>query len=235
MVEKDLVQILVSMVIPELVFFQVQREVVRVHPMAFGEHLLCKTPEAFNAVDMGAAIGKHLPMIDRKVFAEAVQVIVAHEVICVEDRPFDGMVTDLAHQSFFGTVGNRDGIDPAFSLQKAENSHFSRRSASAMPFAMATEVRLVHFDLTDQLAVFGGGQASQRLPEPTKGRMDRWIGDPGVFSGAVRAGLENKGPQERPLLALLEITDLPSTPRTLPLSKRAFMGGFVTAPAKLSD
>ena len=116
MVEKDLVQILVSMVIPELVFFQVQRKVVRVYSMAFGEHLLRKAPEPLDAVDVGAAVGEHLSMIDRKVFAEAVQVVIAHEVIRVEDGPFDGVIPDLAHQSFFGTVGNRNGIDSAFPL-----------------------------------------------------------------------------------------------------------------------
>ena len=116
MVEKDLGQILVAMVIPELVFFQVQRKVLGVYPMAFGEQLLRKAPEALDAVDVGAAVGEHLSMIDRKVFAEAVQVVVAHKVVRVEDRPFDGVIPNLAHQSFFGTVGNRDGIDPAFPL-----------------------------------------------------------------------------------------------------------------------
>jgi hypothetical protein len=55
-------------------------------------------------------------MIDRKVLAEAVQVVVAHEVVRVEDRSFDGVIPDLAHQSFFGAVGDRNGMDPAFPL-----------------------------------------------------------------------------------------------------------------------
>ena len=104
------------MIISELVFFQVQREVFGVYPMAFGEHLLGEAPEALDAVDVGATVGEHLPMVDRKVFSKAVQVVVAHKVICVEDRSLDGMLPDLAHQGLLRTVGDGEGANPPFSL-----------------------------------------------------------------------------------------------------------------------
>jgi hypothetical protein len=64
-----------------------------------------------------------------------------------------------------------------------------------MPFAVTTEVRLIHFDLADQLPVLGGGQAGQRLPKPAEGDMGGWIGNADVLRGTVGAGLEDKGLQ----------------------------------------
>ena len=76
---------LVTMIVPELVLGQVHREVLPVHAVAGPVQPLGVAPEPLDAVDVRRPVGERLAVVDRHVLAEAAQVVVAGELVGVED------------------------------------------------------------------------------------------------------------------------------------------------------
>ena len=137
------------MVEAELHFFQVEIEVVAADTVITLELGLCIAPEVFDAIDVPTlAHSKALLMIDTVVL-EAVehQPIVGAEAVGVDDAlRYDLRLDDLP-QSLARNIFDDAGVDTPFALQEPENRDLPGCNATARPFATATEVALIAFDL----------------------------------------------------------------------------------------
>lgn len=110
-----------AVIIAELILREIKGEVLPVHAMADAVQPLSIAPEALDAIDGGRTFHEYLLMIDRFMFTELLQVVVAGELIRVKDTSLDRSGRDSGHQRLFLAVGSCDGINSACSLQDAQN------------------------------------------------------------------------------------------------------------------
>ena len=143
--------ILLPVIIPELHFFEVQRELLFGDAMKFDQPFLGVTPKSFEAININLARREALPMIDTKMTITAEhKSIVPPELIRVHDRPatdrFDGHV----EQGLCGNVFHHFNLDRPVTLQDAENRHFSCCPATTFPFTPPTEVTFIQLNLASK-------------------------------------------------------------------------------------
>src|SRR3989338_3216424 len=136
-------------------FFKIHRKMIFGNPAIIVQNMFSITPKTLNAVDMIlATIGKGFVMIQTMVLAQPLQGIVTAKSICIINRSFFRMLSDMRHQFIGSNLFHHFGIDLPFTLQKAKNNAFASRSSSALAFAPSTEIRLVNLNLAFQSAGF---------------------------------------------------------------------------------
>lgn len=91
-------------------------------------------------------------VVERVVFAVALQRVVTPELIGVVDRSFPGFPADDVHEDLLGDDIHDFRVDTSISLQKAKYNAFPRSAPSSMPFPSSAEVRLVQLDLSRELS-----------------------------------------------------------------------------------
>ena len=118
------------------------------------KNMLGKTPKTLNAVNVisGAFVDQMFFVSDGVMFAQALQGIVASKLVCKIYRALSGFLANNGHQLFSRNTLHNTGINPAIALQKPKNNAFALGSASALSFAPAAKVALIHFNLTRELA-----------------------------------------------------------------------------------
>ena len=112
-------------------------------PWVWAVPVLGEAPEALDAVDVVLATLEGDLVIHGKVFAVALEVVVAAELVGVMDRALDRVVPDLGHQRLLGAVGHDHAVDLAAPLQQTENTDFSGRAPAALAFAPPAEAAFV--------------------------------------------------------------------------------------------
>ena len=125
---------------------------------------MAKLQKPSGAVDVARAAGEDFLVVDREVFAVALEVVVAPELVGAIDRALDRVGPDLGHEGFLGAVGHDHAVDLAAPLQQAENTHFPRRSPAALPLAASAEAAFVGLDLAAERRPFPFGLFPEALP-----------------------------------------------------------------------
>ena len=146
--------------------FKIHREVIFGNTPIVVQDMLGVTPKSLNTVDVIlATIGKCFAVVQPVVFPPALQRIVTAEGICVIDRPFSGMLSDMTHQLVSGHLFHHLGVHPPVALQKAEDNAFPRSASSSFTLAPAAEVRLINLNLALELARFQFSHMVDRLAQ----------------------------------------------------------------------
>ena len=138
-------------IIPELHFFEIQRELLFGDAVKFDQPFLGVAPKSFEAINIDLARREALPMINTKMtIAAEHKSIITPELIRVYDRPatdcFDGHV----EQGLSCNIFNNFNLDCPVTLQDAENRHFSGCPATTLPFAPSTEVAFIQLDFASK-------------------------------------------------------------------------------------
>jgi len=145
------VEVITSRVEPELAFFQVKIEGGFAHPTEPGEASFGKTPEAFNAVDVGLPLGELVPaVVDSQVLAitDIDQAVVTAPVVGVDHALGFHFASYDRLQRGFGAVRHDLSVDLAIALEDAEDDRLARSATSALPLDVACpEERFIDFDL----------------------------------------------------------------------------------------
>jgi len=118
--------------------------------------MLRKTPESFNAVDMvfRFLVDHVLRVIDGEMFPQPLQGVVALERVGVIDRALSRFLPDDRHEIICRDSLDHSCVHPSIPLQKPEYDAFAPCASSAPSLSPATEVRLVHFNVTRKFRPF---------------------------------------------------------------------------------
>ena len=125
---------------------KVHRKMILGNTTIIVQDMFGKTPKTLNAVDMilGLLADHRFQVIHREMFAQPLQGVVAPEGVRVVDGTLSGFLPDDRHEFFLGHMLHHAGIDLSIALQKAKNDVFARSPSSALSFASAAKVALVH-------------------------------------------------------------------------------------------
>jgi hypothetical protein len=155
-------------IVPELEFFEVKREPLRRDAVVLVKPLFGEAPEALEAVDVNAAPGEALGVIDLEVaIATEHETVVGTESIGVNDAASAYGFDREVEQGFSANIGDRLDPDTAGPLQNAEDRDFSRCTSTTFSLTPATEVGLVQLHFFTQkffpiLGVAENGPAQNR-------------------------------------------------------------------------
>ena len=153
----------VSVVVPELHFFQIKGEFLFRDPMVFDESLFSITPETFHTVDVDLAGGKPFFMVDFKMpIATEHERVVASEFIGIDDgTSSDGLDREIQKRLSPDILDDLYFNDPV-SFQDAEYRDFVGRTTPSLTLSPATEVGLIELNFT-----------LEKIPGITPARDDR--------------------------------------------------------------
>jgi hypothetical protein len=164
-------------------------------------------------------------VVDWEVFAVALEVVVAAELIGAIDRALDRMVPGLGDEGLLGAVGRDHAVDLAAPFQHVENTRFARRSPAPLALAPSAEAAFVGLDLTAERRAFTLDLLPEALPPGAvvapHGRVADRQGPGGVVGGRSQHG----GFEDLPLLAPPFIAPLAAAARALPLPLPPFPCG----------
>ena len=166
-VNKQLEQIVPTMVKPVLHFFKIHGKVVFGNPPVIVQDMLGKTPKALNAVDvvLGFFVHHVLGMIDCVMLAQTLERVVAPKGVRVVDSTLPGFLPDDGHQLFLGDMLHNLRIHLAIALQKAKYDVFALGPTASLSLASATKVALIHLHLAVQFATLKLGHMVDGLAQ----------------------------------------------------------------------
>lgn len=205
-VEQFMENIFMSVIESKLAFFEVEVEKVFADAPTFGETGFRSAPETLNAVDMPSTRKrKNIVAMDDSVVFPIPQIhesVIAAPPIGVDNAPGIHVPADNALQGALFRVRDDFSINPAISLENAEDNGLRSCAAASLTFdALGAEVGLVHLDDT--------AQRSLPFTEPGNAlsyRREIAVDSIPVDAGKVRrlCGLkvERKEPDEAPELTL---------------------------------
>ena len=138
-------------IIPELQFFEIQREVVLGDAMVFNQSLLGPTPEPLQAVDVDLARREVLLVVHLQMSVAAEhEAVVAAELVRIDHAASTDLLDGKRKQRSGRDIRDDADMNPAFSLQDAEHRHFAGCATASIAFASASEVGLIELDLATQ-------------------------------------------------------------------------------------
>ena len=164
-------------IIPELQFFEIQREVVLGDAMVLDQSFLGPTPEPLQAVDVDFARREDLLVVHLQVpVAAEHEAVVAAELVRIDHAASTDLLDGELEQRSGRDIRDDADMNPSFSLQDAEHRHFAGRAAASIAFASASEVGLIELDLTTQQTRGILGVAQDGHPDRADGPVDGPIG-----------------------------------------------------------
>ncbi len=186
-------EIPVAVIIPELQLFEIQREPFPGDAMVFHEPLLGPTPEALQPVDVDPPGGEVLVVVHLQVpVAAEHETVVAFELVGIDHTAPADLLDGEFQKRLRRDIGNATDMNPAVSLQDAENRHFAGRSPAPVALATAPEVGLIELDLAAQQR--GGilGMTQDGHPDRVDGPVDGPVGQPQLQGHLVGGDLQFK-------------------------------------------
>ena len=150
---------------------------------------LGKTPEAFNAVDVGLVSNEFVPaVVDPEVLAitDINQAVVAAPAIGIDDTFKADLAPNNLLQRGLRTIGHNLSIDAAIALEDAEDDGFSVGTSTSFPFnPFWTEKGFIYFDLSAEgrSGITKYDQAKTKSPEVTVDRVSAQPGHCGDLRG----------------------------------------------------
>ena len=237
--DQQVEQRLISMIIPKLHFFQVKREPFLGDAMEFDDAFLGVTPESFNAIDVDLPIAKMFAMVkvDMPVTTEH-KGIIALELVRVNNATTPNHLDRQIQQR----LGLDVHMDTAVPLEDAEYGNFVGRSASALAFALTSEIGFIQFDRpVHPIRRFDG--IPNRLPNELDGLQSCGITQSNLLGNPTCGNLQFKELDDpQPLLradldtiqpTVAEVMEGVLTPRaTVPFTKQPINFIAVTPTAK---
>ena len=185
---KQLEQILFPVVESVFHLLKIHRKVIFGNPAIVVQNMLSKAPEAFDAVDVifGALVNERLAVAHGVVFAQPFQGVVAPEGIGVVHRTFSGLLPNDGHQLFLADMLHHSRIDLPITLQQAKYNVFALSAPSALTFASAPKVGLIHLYFAVELATLKLRHMIQGLAQSLVEAGDRLVIKGKVTSKAIR-------------------------------------------------
>jgi len=117
----------VPVVETELHFLEVEVVVFFVDSVVFVKPLLGETPESFDSVDVCAAFGPGMFLVDATVFSVLFQALVAFEAVGVVHRPLLSLRLDFGHQSRGANIRDYGSVDLSIAFQYASDFYVAAR------------------------------------------------------------------------------------------------------------
>jgi hypothetical protein len=156
------------------------------------QDMLCKTPKAFDAVDVifRPLVDKMFSVLDPVVLAQAFERIVAPEFVGKVHRSFPRFLPNDGHEVLGRDVLHDPRIHPSVALQKAENDAFAPSTPPALSLPPAAKIALVQFDLAGQFSSFKFGDVVDRLSHFLVDAGHRVITETEIVRDAIRRLLE---------------------------------------------
>ncbi len=169
-------------------FLKIHGKVILGNSAIVVQNMLGKTPKALDAVDMvfRFLVDQCFRVINGVVLPQTLQRIVAPKTIRVVDRTLSRFLSDDGHEFIFRHMLHNSRIDPSITLQESKNDAFTSRSASALSFASAAKVRLVHFHLTVQLATLKLRHMVDRFSKLLVDARNRLVVDAEIMRETIR-------------------------------------------------
>ena len=179
---------IVSMIESVLHFFKIHGKMIFGNTPIIVQDMLCKTPESLNTVNvvLGLFVDHPFGVVDRVVFPQAFEGVVAPEFVGVVDRSLPGFLPDDSQQLFLGHVFHYSRIHLAVSLQKAKYDVFPGRTTSALALPPAAKVALVHLHLAVQFATLKFSHMVNRFTQTLVDAGNRLIIEAKVMRKSVR-------------------------------------------------
>src|SRR5512137_1114676 len=149
------------MIVPELEFFEIQREPGFGDAMVLHQSLFGPAPEPLQAVDVDPARGEELLVVYFQVpVATKHQAVIAAEAIGIDHAASANLLDGELEQSGRRDVRDHADVDLAVALQDAKDRHFASSASASLALAPTAEVGLVELDLAAQqaLGIFGMAQ-----------------------------------------------------------------------------
>src|SRR5512137_2299729 len=132
------------MIVPELEFFEIQREPGFGDAMVLHQSLFGPAPEPLQAVDVDPARGEELLVVYFQVpVSTKHQAVIAAEAISIDYAASANLLDGELEQGSRRDVRNHADMDLAIALQDTEDGHFPGGASAALAFAPAAEVGLV--------------------------------------------------------------------------------------------
>ena len=151
------------------------------------QNMFSKTPKSFNAIDMiFAAVGERFAVVQAVMCAQPFQGIVAPKRVRVVNRALPRFLPDNRHKLLFRYMLHHFRIYLAVALQKAKNNVFASCAPTALAFASAAEVALVHLHFAVQFSSFKLGNMVDRFSEFLIDTRNRLVVGTEVMREAVR-------------------------------------------------
>jgi len=145
--------ILVSVIVSELQFFEIQRESSGRDTVVFDDPFLGPTPEPFQAVDVYPASGEMFSMIDLQMtVATEHQGIIDPIAVSVDDATAAHLGDGQSQHRVGANIRDHLHADLALTLQDAENRNLACSTTAPLALAPTAEVALIQLHLTTQLA-----------------------------------------------------------------------------------
>ena len=139
------------MIIPELQFFEIQREAVLGDAVVFHQPLLGPTPKSLEAVDVDSTGGEVLLVVHLQVpVAAEHEAVVTSEPVRVDHTAPPDLLDGELEQRGGRDIRHHIDMDPALPLQDAEHRHFAGCAPAPIALAPPPEVGLIEFDLAAQ-------------------------------------------------------------------------------------
>lgn len=158
---------------------EVKREHAPGHPAVIVQPVLGERPEPLDAVDVDGSLSpfpnEDLGMLDGEVLAEALERVVALELVGVVDGALARPPSDHVHQQFLGDGIHHLRVHPPIPLQEPEYDAFARRPSPALALPPAAKVGLIEFDLSGKPACLPFALPDDRQPEPIVDALHRLV------------------------------------------------------------
>ena len=154
--------------------------------MVFHEPLPGPTPEALQAVDVDPPGGEVLVGVHLQVpVAAEHEAVVAFELVGIDHTAAADLLDGEFQKRRSRNIGSDTDMNPAVSLQDAENRHFSGRTP-------APEVGLIELDLAAKQGGGIPGMTQDGHPDRVDGSVDGSIGQPQLQGHLVGGDLQFK-------------------------------------------
>ena len=140
---------MVSMIIPELHFFDIQREFIFGDAMEFDEPFLGIAPESFESVDIDLASGKSLTMIHPEMPISAKhETVIAFELVRIDNSPSPDSLHRHTKERSRTNIHDYFYFHQAVPLEYTKDGYLVLSSPSPFPLTPASKVGFIGFDFS---------------------------------------------------------------------------------------
>ena len=144
------------MIKPVFHFFKIHRKMILGNTAVIIQNMFGKTPKSFNAVNVIFSLLVHhvFRMVYFVMLTKTFQRIVAPKGVRIVYRSLSCLLPNNSHQFFLRDMLHNPRIDLSIAFQQAKYYVFALCASSALTFASATEIALIHFYATIQFTTF---------------------------------------------------------------------------------
>ena len=146
---------------------QIEMEVLPGNAVVAAQMTLGLAPEVLDPIDVVAAVGEPLPVVDALVSKlRHIKNIVGSKAIGADNGVWLDSTAHDRHQGSSCRIGNDESMDFASTLQKPEHRHLAGSTSASLSLAPPTEIALVNLDFAgEQLGRLGRELRGNQFPQ----------------------------------------------------------------------